>query len=114
MDPKTGKERWAVKKEIANPTGHDSRTPGTVPNTVIITDDKAFAVEGKGCLPTRSRTARTLWNISDRNQLPGLAGRVLRGWQGVDRRQEQPTAYDPETGEKIKTLETTRHRPDGP
>jgi len=42
---RTGKAIWAVKKPIVNSVGHDSLTPGTTPNTVVIADDKVLAVE---------------------------------------------------------------------
>ena len=50
---------------------------------------------------------------SHRNQLPGLAGRVLRErivWIGG---KNQPTAHDPETGEIIKTLDQAATGPMG-
>jgi outer membrane protein assembly factor BamB len=45
VNAKTGKSIWAKEKKIVNALGHDSRTPGTTPNTVMIADDKVFAVE---------------------------------------------------------------------
>lgn len=45
VSAKTGKSLWATEKKIINAVGHDSLTPGTTPNTVVIADDKVFAVE---------------------------------------------------------------------
>lgn len=45
VNAKTGKNIWARKKKIANALGHDSKTPGTTPNTVVIAGGKVFAVE---------------------------------------------------------------------
>jgi outer membrane protein assembly factor BamB len=104
IDPKTGEERWSVKKPITNPTGHDSRTPGTVPNTVIITDDKAFAVESKGLVAYSLKDGKELWtadaamNYQASPDVYYLDGRV---WVGGS---AQPKAYDAETGSEVKNL----------
>ena len=45
VNAKTGERVWAQEKKIANAVGHDSLTPGKLPNTVVIADDKVFAVE---------------------------------------------------------------------
>ncbi|UCG58464.1 MAG: PQQ-binding-like beta-propeller repeat protein, partial [Phycisphaerales bacterium] len=45
VHPRTGERIWAKEKPIVNAVGHDSLTPGTTPNTVVITEDKVFAVE---------------------------------------------------------------------
>ena len=45
VNAKTGAGIWAKPKSITNAVGHDSGTPGTTPNTVVITDDKVFSVE---------------------------------------------------------------------
>ncbi len=50
VNSRTGKRIWAKEKSIVNAVGHDSLTPGTTPNTVVITDDKVFAVES---IPTK-------------------------------------------------------------
>jgi outer membrane protein assembly factor BamB len=42
---RTGKPIWSKKRAVTNAVGHDSLTPGTTPNTVVIADDKVFAVE---------------------------------------------------------------------
>jgi len=104
IDPRTGSERWAVKKTIGNPTGHDSRTPGTVPNTVIITDDKAFAVESKGLVAYSLKDGKVLWNGSSALNYQAspdvyyLDGKV---WVGGS---APPKAYDAETGQEVKNL----------
>lgn len=104
LNPKTGEQRWAVRKDISNPTGHDSRTPGTVPNTVIITDDKAFAVESKGLVAYSLEHGKELWtavaamNYQASPDVYYLDGKV---WVGGS---AQPKAYDAETGEEVKNL----------
>ncbi|MHC4520639.1 MAG: outer membrane protein assembly factor BamB family protein, partial [Planctomycetota bacterium] len=50
INARTGRHLWAKEKRIVNALGHDSRTPGTTPNTVVIAEDKVFAVES---IPTR-------------------------------------------------------------
>jgi len=104
VDPKTGQTRWTVKREISNPTGHDSRTPGTVPNTVIITEDKAFAVESKELVAYSLKHGKVLWtgtaalNYQASPDLYYLDGKV---WVGGT---AQPMAYDAQTGKEVRTL----------
>jgi len=104
VSPRTGEERWAVKRSISNPTGHDSRTPGTVPNTVIITDDKAFAVESKGLVAYSLKDGKELWsagaalNYQASPDVYYVDGKV---WVGGS---AQPKAYDAETGKEVKNL----------
>ncbi len=104
INPKTGKERWGVKKQITNLTGHDSHTPGTMPNTVIITDDKAFAVEGKQLFAYALKDGTVLWNIPVATNYEASAdlfhvdGTV---WIGGAK---TATAHDAETGKQIKSL----------
>jgi outer membrane protein assembly factor BamB len=71
INAKTGKSIWAKEKKIVNTLGHDSQTPGTTPNTVVITDDKVFAVES---IPTRSIAANAkntvyAYSLKDGKQL---------------------------------------------
>ncbi len=73
VDSKTGQKVWSQKKSIANAVGHDSRTPGTLPNTVVITDDKVFAVEGPATNRIVSNADNTVFAYSLRD------GRFL--WQ---------------------------------
>ncbi|MHC4370559.1 MAG: outer membrane protein assembly factor BamB family protein [Planctomycetota bacterium] len=71
--PGTGERIWAREKSIVNAVGHDSLTPGTTPNTVVITDDKVFAVES-------SRTEKVLPNARSKVFAYSLKdGRLL--WQ---------------------------------
>jgi len=67
VDSKTGKRIWAVEKAIANGVGHDSLTPGTTPNTVVITDDKVFAVEmtQAGNRAGRSKSMVCAYSLAD-------------------------------------------------
>lgn len=61
INPKTGKEIWSSKSAISNPAGHDSRTPGTMPNTVLITDEHVFAVTGKEMNAHSLKGGKVLW-----------------------------------------------------
>ena len=104
IDSKTGKHRWFVEKEITNPMGHDSRTPGTVPNTVIVTDDKAFAIESKALVAYSLKDGKELWtataamNYQASPDVYYLDGKVWVGGSG------QPKAYDAETGAEVRNL----------
>jgi len=114
VSAKTGKRLWTVKKKIVNAVGHDSHTPGTTPNTVVIGGDKVFAVESiptKRILPNAKnmlyayalKDGRQLWQvpISGNYQAPCdvfyVKGRL---WIGGP----HPTQLDPETGAVIKVL----------
>ncbi|MCH8218401.1 MAG: PQQ-binding-like beta-propeller repeat protein, partial [Planctomycetes bacterium] len=55
---RSGKRIWAKERSVVNAVGRDSHTPGTTPNTVIMTDDKVFAVES-------SRTTRIVANAKN-------------------------------------------------
>ncbi|MBT3199936.1 MAG: PQQ-binding-like beta-propeller repeat protein [Phycisphaerales bacterium] len=103
INPKTGKKLWSVKKDITNQKGHDSHTPGTMPNTVVITDDKAFAVEGKMLLAYSLKDGKVLWRTGATACYEAsvdvfyINGLVWLGGKGV-------SAYDAETGKHVKTL----------
>ncbi|RMF88673.1 MAG: hypothetical protein D6741_18815, partial [Planctomycetota bacterium] len=114
VDAETGEPVWSVRKPIANPVGHDSLTPGTLPNTVLIADGKVFSVEGK---PNASVTSyadntlrvyslddgRLLWEAPARGNYESssdvffIDGTV---WVGG----EHPTQYDAETGRLLKRI----------
>ena len=105
VDPMTGEEQWRVEKTIANVTGHDSHTPGTMPNTVIITDDYVFAVEEKDLFAYSVADGRTLWDIpiaTNYESSPDLFYVNDLVWIGGT---GKPTAHDPETGELIMTID---------
>jgi len=102
---RTGKKLWGVKKTIANVKGHDSLTPGTMPNTVVITDDKVFAVEEKGLFAYSLADGKALWDIpiaTNYQASPDVF--YVNGivWIGG---KNKPTAHDPEAGEMIRSLE---------
>ncbi len=103
INPKSGQARWSVKKEISNARGHDSRTPGTLPNTVIITDDKAFAVEGKDVCAYSLKDGKVLWkanapgNYQASVDLFHVNGILWTGGKGA-------TGLDAETGKVVKTI----------
>ena len=71
INARTGKSVWAKKKKIVNARGHDSLTPGTTPNTVVITDDKVFAVESMPTARPASNAKNTVYaySLKDGRQL---------------------------------------------
>ncbi|MCP4263311.1 MAG: PQQ-binding-like beta-propeller repeat protein [Planctomycetes bacterium] len=111
---RTGKRIWAKEKSIVNAVGHDSLTPGTTPNTVVITDDKVFAVESS---PTKKIIANAkstvcayslkdgtlLWqapvqgNYESSCDICYVKGSL---WVGG----HNPTQYNVETGEVMKKI----------
>ena len=111
---RTGKRIWAKEKSIVNAVGHDSHTPGTTPNTVVITDDKVFAVESSPTQGIVSNAKGTVFAYSLED------GKLL--WQAPVQGNYQascdicyvkgtlwigghnPTQLDVETGEVIKKI----------
>lgn len=61
INPKTGKKIWSAESAVSNPAGHDSKTPGTMPNTVLITSEYAFALTGKGMNAYSLKDGKVLW-----------------------------------------------------
>lgn len=125
VDARTGKSLWAKKKPIMNALGHDSGTPGTLPNTVVITDDKIFSVEQKTRklqkAPVPRYTLRTyaiedgrlLWEAPVAGNYEASADVfVVNGsvWVGGG---AAPTQYNMETGEAIKTIKQMMRGPMG-
>ncbi|MDP7287900.1 MAG: PQQ-binding-like beta-propeller repeat protein [Phycisphaerae bacterium] len=104
INPRTGKALWSVKKTITNAKGHDSHTPGTMPNTVIITDDKAFAAEGDKLFAYSLEDGKTLWDISIASNYqasPDLFHVDGTVWIGGTR---VATGHDADPGKEIKSL----------
>ena len=114
INPRTGEKIWAKEKSIVNAVGHDSLTPGTTPNTVVITDDKVFAVESSRTKKILSNAKSTLFVYSLKDgellwQAP-VQGNYeascdicyVKGtlWVGG----HNPTQYDVETGTVIKKI----------
>jgi len=114
INAKTGDRIWAKEKKIVNALGQDSLTPGTTPNTVVITDDKVFAVESipttkiasnaKGTIHVYSlKDGRELWqapvvgNYESSADVFYVNGTL---WIGGD----NPTQLDAETGAVIKKI----------
>ncbi len=114
VDSRTGKRIWAKEKPIANALGHDSHTPGTTPNTVVIADDKVFAVESsptqriasnaKGTVFAYSlKDGKLLWqapvqgNYESSCDICYVKGTL---WVGG----HNPTQHDAETGEVVKKI----------
>jgi len=111
---RTGQRIWAKEKSIVNAVGHDSLTPGTTPNTVVIADDKVFAVESSRTKKILSNAKSTLFVYSLKN------GELL--WQAPVQGNYQascdiyfvkgtlwigghnPTQFDVETGDIIKKI----------
>ena len=104
LNSRTGELLWSQKKEIANQRGHDSGTPGTMPGTVIITDDKAFAIEGKNLCAYSLDEGKVLWEATAATNYQASADLFyIDGlvWIGGS---QAPAALDAETGEVVKTL----------
>ena len=89
VNAKTGKSIWAKEKKIVNAVGRDSGTPGTTPNTVVITEDKVFArrihTDSEGLCdckehPTCLRSAGRQTTLADagRRELSSLLRHLLR------------------------------------
>jgi len=109
---KTGETVWTVQKDIVNTLGHDSLTPGTTPNTVVIADDKVFAVESISTNKIASNAKNTLYaySLEDGKELwhAPIGGNYeassdvcfVNGelWIGG----HNPTQLDAETGAEIK------------
>ncbi len=103
IDPRTGASLWSTKKPISNKSGHDSKTPGTMPNTVVITDERAFAVEGGEIVAYSLADGTVLWQA----KAPGnyqasvdvfcVNGIVWTGGKGA-------TGLDAETGKVVKSI----------
>jgi len=114
INPRTGKRIWAKKKSIVNAVGHDSLTPGTTPNTVVITDDKVFAVESSRPkkIVANARSTVFAYSLADGKLLwqAPVQGNYeascdicyVKGtlWVGG----HNPTQYNAETGEVIKRI----------
>ncbi|MFC1633484.1 PQQ-binding-like beta-propeller repeat protein [Planctomycetota bacterium] len=110
---RTGKRIWAKEKSIVNAVGHDSLTPGTTPNTVVITDDKVFAVESsrKKIIANAKSTVfayslkggELLWQAPIQGNYEASCDICfVKGtlWIGG----HNPTQYDVETGDIIKKI----------
>jgi len=104
LDAGTGKMRWQVKKPIK---GGD----GTEANTVILTDDTAYAQEGSRFIAYDLADGAEKWaapiapNCEKAADLFVAAGAV---WTGGSK---PPTRYDPRTGKQTATY---RQRMTGP
>jgi outer membrane protein assembly factor BamB len=111
---KTGDRRWVVEKEIINARGHDSLTPGTTPNTIVIADDKVFAVESERTTKFSANAKNTVhaYSLKDGRQLwqAPVGGNYeassdicyVNGtlWIGG----HNPTQLDVETGAEIRKI----------
>ncbi len=114
IDARTGKSIWAKEKKIVNALGHDSLTPGTTPNTVVIAGDKVFAVESIPTTRIAANAKNTLYaySLKDGKQLweAPIGGNYeassdvcyVNGtlWIGG----HNPTQLDVETGAVIKKI----------
>jgi outer membrane protein assembly factor BamB len=71
VDAKTGRRIWTKEKKVVNAVGQDSRTPGTTPNTVVIADDKVFAVESipTGRIVANAKNTVYAYALKDGRQL---------------------------------------------
>ncbi|MHC4500938.1 MAG: outer membrane protein assembly factor BamB family protein, partial [Planctomycetota bacterium] len=114
VHPRTGKRIWTKEKSIVNAMGHDSLTPGTTPNTVVITDDHVFAVESSTTKKITANAKSTVFAYSLRDgkllwQAPAQGNYeascdicYVKGtlWVGG----HNPTQYNVETGAIIKKI----------
>ena len=115
VDSKTGKSIWNHEKPIVNPLGHDSLTPGTVPNTVVIADGKVFAVESaapEAKVASNPKNTVFAYSLADGKELWQAPAQgnyeassdicFVKGtlWVGG----HNPTQRDVDTGEVIKTI----------
>ena len=114
VNSKTGEQIWAQEKSIVNAKGHDSLTPGTNPNTVVITDEHVFAVESsrskrvtanaKGSLFAYSlKQGKQLWQVPIQSNYEAPCDVCyVNGtlWVGG----HNPTQYDVKTGAMIKKI----------
>jgi len=114
INARTGESIWAKEKEIVNALGHDSLTPGTTPNTVVITDNKVFAVESSHTAKIAANAKNTVfaYSLKDGEQLwqAPVGGNYeassdicyVNGtlWIGG----HNPTQLNVETGEVIKKI----------
>ncbi len=104
LDRRTGGNHWIVEKEMKS-------GDGTSPNTVVLSDATVYAQEGKKLFAYSLADGKELWsapiagNYEKSADLFLAAGCVWTG--GV----KQPTAYDPQTGRKLRTI---RQRMTGP
>lgn len=114
VNAKTGKSIWAKHRKIVNALGHDSQTPGTTPNTVVIADDEVFAVESIPTTRIVSNAKNTLYAyaLKDGKQLweAPISGNYQASpdvcyvngtlWIGG----HNPTQLNVETGAEIKRI----------
>ena len=114
VNARTGEALWSKKKPIVNALGHDSLTPGTTPNTVVITGDKVFAVEATRTAKPASNPKGTVYAYSLKDgrelwQAPALGNYEssadifhVKGslWIGG----HNPVQLDVDTGEVIKKI----------
>ena len=125
VNARTGEALWANKKEVINALGHDSKTPGTTPNTVVLTDDKVFAVESRAVtkrIPSVAKSTVFAYSLKDGGllwQAPAdgnyeassdvfyIDGSLWVGGGG------SPVQYNAQTGEVIKTIKQGMKGPMG-
>lgn len=114
VNSRTGKTIWSKEKSIVNAVGQDSLTPGTTPNTVVITDDKVFAVEATRTKKPASNAKSTVfaYSLKDGRQLWQAPAQgnyqsssdifYVKGslWVGG----HNPTQLNVETGDVIKKI----------
>ena len=106
VDPKTGKQLWSVKKAISNTKAGDSNTPGTQPNTLIITDDIAFAVEGGEMYGYSLKDGKFLWQTKAMGNYRASVDLFYVNdilWTGVGSK-GGAKGIDPKTGEIVKRI----------
>ncbi|MBF0196555.1 MAG: PQQ-binding-like beta-propeller repeat protein, partial [Planctomycetes bacterium] len=124
LNSKTGELVWDNKKKIGHPLGHDSGSPGTLPNTVVIGGKTVFAVEAgpkaagkKASVPKNIviaydlKSGKKLWsdncpgNYEASSDVFYIDGKLWVGGGGT------PTAYDARTGKNLGTISQKENGP---
>ncbi len=114
INPRTGERMWARETSVINAVGHDSLTPGTTPNTVVLAGGKVFAVEAARSKKPSANAKGTLFAYALQDGTPlwqiPIQGNYeapcdicyVKGtlWVGG----HNPTQYDAETGAVIKKI----------
>ena len=111
LNRKTGETKWIVEKKIES-------QDGTSPNTVILSDEMAYAQEGDSLFAYSLEEGSQEWKAPIANNYESSADLFLAGgkiWTGGQRHPSAkwPTAYDPKTGEQMQQIKQDMTGPMG-